>query len=59
MKTFLVLAVVLFFAITIVMAVVFRDQRARGRLKFIRNVGWGYVIGIVALAAWRIWQDGL
>ncbi len=58
MKTFLVLAVVLFFAVTLVMAVLFRDERARGRLRFIRNVGWGYVIAIVLLAAWSVYQNG-
>lgn len=59
MKTFLALAVVLFFAITLVMAVVFRDQKARGRLRFIRNIGYGYVIGIVLLAAWSWYRNGL
>jgi hypothetical protein len=57
-KTFLVLAVVLFFAVTLVMAVFFRDERAKGRLRFIRNVGWGYVIAIVLLAAWSVYQNG-
>ena len=59
MKTLLLLAVVTFFVVTIVMAVVFRDRRSRGRLRFLRNVGWGYVIAILALAAWRIYTDGL
>lgn len=58
MKTFLVLAVVLFFAVTLIMAVFFRDERARGRLRFIRNVGWGYVIAIVLLAVWSVYQNG-
>ena len=58
MKTFHVLAVVLFFAVTLVMAVFFRDERAKGRLRFIRNVGWGYVIAIVLLAAWSVYQNG-
>lgn len=58
MKTFLVLAVVLFFAVTLVMAVFFRDERARSRLRFIRNVGWGYVIAIVLLAAWSVYRNG-
>jgi len=57
-KTFLVLAVVLFFAVTLIMAVFFRDERARGRLRFIRNVGWGYVIAIVLLAVWSVYQNG-
>lgn len=58
MKALLILAAVLFFAITMVMAIFFRDERARGRLRFIRNVGWGYVIAIVILAAWSIYQNG-
>ena len=58
MKALLILAAVLFFAITLVMAIFFRDVRARGRLRFIRNVGWGYVIAIVILAAWSIYQNG-
>ena len=58
MKTFLLLAVVVFFVVTIVMGVVFRDRRARGRLQFLAKVGWAYVIAIVALAAWRLYSDG-
>jgi multisubunit Na+/H+ antiporter MnhB subunit len=58
MKTFLILAVVLFFAVTIVMAVVFRNEHARNRLRFVRNVGWAYVIAIVALAAWSVYEHG-
>ena len=58
MKALLILAAVLFFAITLVMAIFFRDERARGRLRFIRNVGWGYVIAIVILAAWYIYRNG-
>ena len=58
MKALLILAAVLFFAITMVMAIFFRDERARGRLRFIRNVGWGYVIAMVILAAWSIYQNG-
>ena len=58
MKSFLVLAVVLFFAVTFVMAVFFRDERAKGRLRFMRNVGWGYVIAIVLLAAWSVYRNG-
>lgn len=58
MKALLILAAVLFFAITLVMAIFFRDERARGRLRFIRNVGWGYVIAIAILAAWSIYRNG-
>lgn len=59
MKSLLFLGVLLFFAISLVMAVVFRDQAARSRLRFIRNVGFGYVIAIVLIAVWRISQDGI
>lgn len=55
----LLLGLVVFMVITGVMAIVFRDQKARGRLRFIRNVGFGYVIAIVAIAIWRISQDGI
>ena len=58
MRLILLLALVLFFAVTIVMAVVFRDGRAKGRLRFLAKVGWGYVIAIVLLAAWRLYEDG-
>ncbi|MEO8540142.1 MAG: hypothetical protein ABI577_10420 [bacterium] len=58
MKGFLVLAVVLFFAVTIVMATVFRDQRAAGRLRFIRKIGYAYVIAVVVLAAWSVYKNG-
>lgn len=58
MKTLLLLAVVTFFVVTIVMAVFFRDRRARGRLRFLRNVGWAYVAIILSLAAWRLFFDG-
>ena len=55
MKAFLLLALVTFFVVTIVMAVVFRDRRAKGRLRFLAKVGWGYVIAILVLAAWRLY----
>ncbi len=55
MKSLLALAIVTFFAVTIVMAVVFRNQRARDTLRFLRNVAYGYIIAIVLIAAWRLW----
>lgn len=55
MKSFLFLVILVFFAITVVMAVLFRDQKARNRLRFIRNVAYGYIIAIVLLAAYRMW----
>ena len=52
----LLFGLVLFFVFPVVMAVVFRDQRARGRLSFLFKLGWGYVIGIVILALWRAYS---
>ena len=43
-----------FFAVAAVMAVMFRNQRARESLKFIRNVAWVYIAVIVGLAVWRL-----
>jgi hypothetical protein len=54
-KSFLFLAIVAFFAITLVMAVLFRDEKARSRLTFFRNVAYGYIIAIVLLAIYRMW----
>jgi len=54
-KSFLFLAIVAFFAITLVMAVLFRDEKARSRLTFFRNVAYGYIIAIVLLALYRMW----
>jgi hypothetical protein len=55
MKSLLALAIVTFFAVTIVMAAVFRNERARDTLRFLRNVAYGYIIAIVLIAAWRLW----
>lgn len=54
MKSFAVFAIVAFFAVAAVMAVVFRNQRARESLKFVRNVAWAYIAVIVGLAVWRL-----
>jgi hypothetical protein len=58
-KSLLLLAVIAFFLVTIVIAVVFRDRRARGRIQFLVKVGWAYVIVILVLAAWRMYEGGL
>lgn len=55
MKSFLFLAILAFFAITAVMAAFFRDEKAKSRLKFFRNVAYGYIIAIVLLAVYRMW----
>ena len=54
---FLLLGLVTFFVVTIVMAVVFRDRRARGRIRFLVKLGWAYVIAVVILAAVRIYVE--
>ena len=59
MKTFLVLALLTFLVVTIVMAVFFRDAKAQGRLRFIRNAGWACVLIVLGLAAWSIYSYGL
>lgn len=56
MKTFLVLSVILFFAVTVVAAVVFRNARARNTLRLLRNLGWAYVAAIIGMAAFRAYQ---
>lgn len=55
MKQVLFLAIIAFFAVTALMAVFFRDQKARGRLRFLRNVAYGYIVAIVLLAIYRMW----
>jgi len=54
-KQVLFLAIIAFFAVTAVMAVFFRDQKARSRLRFLRNVAYGYIAAIVLLAIYRMW----
>lgn len=55
MKSLLAFAALTFFAVTIVLAVVFRNRQARDTLRFLRNVAYGYIIAIVLIAAWRLW----
>ncbi len=58
MKSFLLLCLIGFFAVTLVMAVVFRDQRAKSALVFIRNVGWAYVAVVIGLALVHVYREG-
>lgn len=58
MKAILVLALLLAIATVIVAAVVFKSTRAVSFLKVLRRIAWGYIIGIVIIAAWRIWSQG-
>ncbi len=55
MKSFLLLTVVAFFLVTTVLAVVFRNQRARDTLRFLRNAAYAYIAAIVLIAIWRLW----
>jgi hypothetical protein len=54
---FLLLILVTAFVVTIVMAVVFRDRRARGRIRFLVKLGWAYVVAVLILAVVRIYMD--
>lgn len=56
-RLLIVLALVTFFVVTIVMAVVFRDRRSKDRLRFILRVGWVYIAVVVGLAIWRLATD--
>lgn len=58
MKGLLVLTLLLFVAILIVMAVVFRSPWARNILRTSRNVAWIYILVIVLAAGFRLWQQG-
>jgi hypothetical protein len=58
MRIFLFLLIVTAVAGLIVAATIFRSQGAIVMLKRIRLIGFAYVITIVAVAAWRIWEQG-
>jgi hypothetical protein len=58
MRAFLAWSALGFFALLIVTAVVFRSRRAKETLHFGARVAWGYIAIIVALAAWRVYQQG-
>ena len=58
MKSFLLLCVVGFVAVTIVMAVAFKNDRAQNMLRFLRNVGWAYVAVVLGLAALQVFREG-
>ncbi|MGE3073403.1 MAG: hypothetical protein AB7N24_04865 [Dehalococcoidia bacterium] len=55
----LLFGLVVFLVVTVFMAVVFRDQRSRARLRFLLKLGWAYVIAVILLAVWRIYGGGL
>ena len=54
---FLLLILVTASVVTVVMAVVFRDRRARGRIRFLVKLGWAYVIAVLILAVVRVYMD--
>lgn len=58
MRAFLAWSALGFFVLLIVLAVVFRSTRARETLRFGTRVAWAYIAVIVALAAWRVYNDG-
>ena len=58
MTSFLTQALLLLAVVMVIAAVVFRSRRAVEALRFLRKVGWGYVIAILLIAAWHLWQDG-
>lgn len=49
MKFFLLQLVILTAVVLVVLAVVFREQRARGLLRTLRNAAWLYIAAIAAL----------
>jgi multisubunit Na+/H+ antiporter MnhB subunit len=58
LKSLFVLALVVFVAALIVMAVVFRSPWARNILRTSRNAMWIYILVIVLAAGFRLWQQG-
>ncbi len=58
MTGLLALALVVIAVVVVVGAVVFRWRRAKEALRFLRRIGWGYVIAILLLAVFHFWQDG-
>jgi len=57
-KSFLLLTLIGFVAVTVLMAVVFRNQRARNALIFVRNVGWAYVAVVIGMAVLHVYREG-
>ena len=58
MTSFVTQALLLLAVVFIIAVVVFRSRRAAEALRFLQKVGWGYVIAILLIAAWHVWQDG-
>ena len=58
MKLFILLILVAGGGALAVASVVFRSERATHLLKQLRLVAFAYVAGIVAIAVYRIWQQG-
>jgi hypothetical protein len=58
MRVFLLLLFLATAAALTVMAVVFRSQGAIRFLKRLRLIAFVYVATIVAIAIWRVWEQG-
>jgi len=58
LKSLLILALLVFAAALIVMAVAFRSPWARNILRTSRNAMWIYILVIVLVAGFRMWQQG-
>ena len=58
MKASLLSLLVVMIVTLVVMAVFFRNQRAREILRFARTTAWVYVVVILVLGAWRIYEQG-
>ena len=54
MKEFIVEAALLGLAVMLIMATVFRNQRARSSLLFVRNATWMYIGVIFLLGAFEL-----
>lgn len=59
MKLALVELALLGFLVVMVLALVFRSQRAAEALRFLRKVVWVYIAVIIALALWQLAREGI
>lgn len=56
MRLYLVEIFVVLAVATIIAAVVFRSQRAKGMIHVLLKVAYAYIFAVFLLAAFRIWQ---
>lgn len=59
MRALLGWSVIVGFVLLVVMAVVFRSQRARDLLRFGRNAIWIYIAVVFGLALVQLYRQGL